>query len=164
MDLLRIKFRDKDLQRLFRALNREMHVASREGDRLPYRHAVHFVNLLRNDVAANRFTHPPYSPDYARWKQKHARFQGPWKKMGDFLEALTVFKDHGKGWRGGIPASAKNSKGRSIAMYTTTLEYGLHRQKKRPVFVPTTEKYRNQNDLIARVNNQSKIRIKEAWK
>ena len=150
-------------------MTRQLTVANQEKNDLPYRCAVSFKDLVFNKIMSGQFSHPAYSKKYAEFKQGYGN-NGPWRLHDKLVESLEAFKTE-EGWMGGIPASATavrismfggKSKTVSIAMYARTLEYALDVQKKRSVFVPTTEEFRS-NSFPEEVNKSAGM-LKKAWR
>lgn len=126
-----------------------------ESDKLPYTHAVNYVNYVRSHITAGTFSsyYAPYSKRYAEWKDKYFGNRGFWILKGHLLASLTAFR-HQNGWMGGIPAGlmvegsswygdGSTGQPRSIAEYGSWMEYGREGQPARPLFVPTMLDYAN---------------------
>lgn len=148
-----VKLKVNEFLRVKRGLKNQGLILKSEEDKLPYRQAVGFKDLVRNTILSGSLGHPAYDPWYEKYKLKTIGHLKLWRLFGSAIRSLTVFK-HGndKGWHAGIPANAQaighlmpgmgGRKSKQIAMYLRTLEYGSYPQKSRPVFAPLTIKYR----------------------
>ena len=168
---LDIKISKTDFRRVRSAMTRQITFAQREKNDLPYRCAVSFKDLVFSKILAGDFNHPAYNPDYAKFKKRYGD-KGPWRLHDNLLQSLTAFKT-ADGWMGGIPDGApvirisgkpggRNNRSIKIAHYAKLLEYGLDIQKKRPVFVPTTDEFENSG--FPEEVNKSAAMLRNAWR
>jgi hypothetical protein len=168
--------RVNEFNRIMNAFDRVSATYLREEDDLPFRCATGFANFVRSKIFSGQLPsqNPSYNERYLAWKKAYGDFQRPWMLMGDLALAITIFRNEGGGWHGGIPGDVLDSGGKSwfgqgdrgpskpIAMYARTLESGLPPQKKRPVFEPATEEFR-QTEMPKQIN-RSKQLIREQWR
>ena len=153
-------------------MTRQLTVANQEKNDLPYRCAVSFKDLVFNKIMTGQLSHPDYSEKYSEFKAIHGG-KGPWRLHDNIVESLTAFKSaDGEGWCGGIPdgppvnrvsyMGKKWDKMVPIAKYARYIEFGIGGNKKRPVFVPTTEEFRS-NSFPEEVNKSAGM-LKKAWR
>lgn len=153
---LEIKFDQNDVRRVLRAFGRIERAVNREKQELPYRCAVDYVNLLRQNIMTQKFAggYAPYNPRYANWKGQYFASTGFWVMRGTVVNSLTVYRDrHPQRWVGGLSPSAGmvsgsswfgppgRGKPKSINMYAYLNEYGGTKHPARPVFRPTKKEY-----------------------
>ena len=95
MDTLNVRFVGFQLKRWFRACGREIQRAIEESDRLPYRQAVDYSDLLRQNISTGKFdaAYSPYNLRYFDWKYNiFGSSGGFWELRGELLGAISVFK------------------------------------------------------------------------
>lgn len=143
--------------------------AVREQDNLPYRQAVGYVNLIRENIMTQKYaaSYRPYSERYYEWKYHiFGSHGGFWFLKGHLVDSLTPFKE-GKGWMGGVPPGilvegsswyGEGYTGRPayVGEYARYMEYGRVGQPERPLFQPSLVEYREggaQQEAIKTLNN-----------
>jgi len=180
MNSVGIKFVGFQIKRWIAACLLEQRTVEEERDRLPYRQAIDYSDMLRQNITSGKFDsgYSPYNMRYFNWKYNVFKSTGGfWKLRGELLAAISVFKmREGKslGWMGGIPSGETDSgnvswfgtgdKGRRmpIAQYARWLEFGRRGQPERPLFQPTLVEYKDggaKKQLAI-----TSLRIKGAWK
>lgn len=174
---LSIRFDKNDVRRYTRALKRILRAVDREKKELPYRCAVDYVNLLRQNILTQKFagSYRPYNEKYADWKAQYFEAQGYLVMRGLMVNALTIFRDRGykTRWYGGLPPNLPlapgsswlyppgHGKPKSINMYAWLNEFGGTKAKARPVFVPTKQEYEREG--IPRRIEESQNIIGRSW-
>jgi len=156
---IHIKFIGFQFKRWMRACTSEMFVANLEEDRLPYRMATDYSDLLRKNIQSGKFdsSYSPYNLRYHDWKYNiFGSKYGFWRLRGELFKSISVFKHKegkDKGWMGGIPSGEQDSgnvswlgkgdRGRKmpIALYARYMEFGRRGQPARPLFQPTLVEY-----------------------
>lgn len=143
--------------------------AVKEKEHLPYRQAVGYVNLIRENIISQKYAaaYPAYSERYYEWKYHVVgSIGGFWFLKGHLVDSLTPFKAE-EGWMGGVPpgilveGSSWFGKGREgrpayVGQYARWMEYGSARQPERPLFQPTFVEFRTGGALqeaIQSLNN-----------
>lgn len=142
-----------------RACTREVDASIIEEERLPYRQATDYADLLRVNITTGKYdaSYQPYNLRYFDWKYFiFGSNYGFWRLRGELFKSISVFKhSEGRktGWMGGIPSGemdsgnvswlGKGDKGRRlpIALYARWMEYGRRGQPERPLFQPTLVEY-----------------------
>jgi len=156
-----------DLNRYLSALNRLEAQTKRSVDDLPRVQATDYIHLLHANVMNQKHmsAYPAYSDWYEEWKTNMGLIgKGYWRLYDSFLNNLTVWRTLSgragqRQWKAGIPAGVMDKGGTSwfnlgdrkvgkpkpIAMYARTMEFGQagHAGKRRPIFMPTKEEYKN---------------------
>jgi hypothetical protein len=159
-----------------RSLNRLEGIIEELEDTVPRKNAIDYSNLLRSNIHGQRHMsgYAAYSERYAEWKEQYALYQGYWKAMGSFVNAITFWKEKKGTWRAGIPAGIYDAGGTSwlgagdlgppkpIAMYARTIEYGEGNQPERPIFRPTLSEYREKG-FIDR-GQEAQTQISRQWR
>ena len=177
---IQIRFVSFQYRRWMRAAAKEIKVAGVEEDRLPYRMAIDYSDLLRVNITGGKFeaSYKPYNIRYHDWKYNvFGSNYGFWRLRGELFRSISVFKHRDgklRGWMGGIPSGemdsgnvswlGKGDKGRRIpiALYARWMEYGRRGQPPRPLFEPTLAEYHTEGAIGQLAFTESKI--KGAWR
>ena len=178
--MINIRFVGFQLKRWLRACDRELGAALIETDRLPFRMATDYADLIRVNITTGKYdaAYQGYNLRYYNWKYNVFKSKGGfWKLRGELFKAISVFKHTDgklKGWMGGIPSGemdsgnvswlGKGDKGRRlpIALYARWMEFGRRRQPERPLFQPTLVEYRTGKAIEQ--FGRSMAKIKGAWR
>ncbi|MDY6957906.1 MAG: hypothetical protein SVK08_01980 [Halobacteriota archaeon] len=161
-----------DLIKIASALNKVNNVVYNAARRLPYRMAIEYSDMLRQNIQQGTFSgmYKPYNKKYAEYKQLmvgHLRF---WVLFGDVLASISVFK-HGNGFMGGIPAGKMDrgekgwygtGKPSSIAAYARANEFGEGPTPARPVFRPTFAQFKR--DRLGKFEKETYEDIRRWWR
>ena len=178
---IRIRFIGFQLKRWLRACDKILATAALEEDRLPFRMATDYSDLIRVNITSGKYdsAYQGYNLRYYHWKYVVFRAQnvGFWKLRGQLFKSISVFKHADgklKGWMGGIPSGEMDSgnvswlgtgdKGRRlpIALYARWMEFGRRGQPERPLFQPTLVEYRTGKAISQFARSMAKI--KGAWR
>lgn len=177
---VQIKFISFQLNRWNKACDKEVTVSKLEEDRLPYRQANDYADLLRVNIVSGKHTagYQGYNIRYFDWKYNvFGSTYGFWRLRGELFKAITVFKHRQgglKGWMGGIPSGEMDSgnvswlgrgdRGRKmpIAQYAHWMEFGRRGQPARPMFGPTMVEY-SASGAIKQLG-ESFRKIRGAWR
>jgi len=177
--MINIRFIGFQLRRWYRACDKELLTAKLETDRLPFRMATDYADLIRVNITTAKYgsAYQAYNLRYFDWKYNVFNAKGHfWKLRGELLKAISVFKHKDgklKGWMGGIPSGemdsgnvswlGKGDKGRRlpIALYARWMEFGRRGQPERPLFQPTLVEYRTGKAIEQ--FGRSMAKIKGAW-
>ena len=177
---INIRFVGFQLKRWMRAIDKEIVTANVEADRMPYRMATDYTDLLRTNITTGKFdsSYKPYNLRYFDWKYfVFGSNYGFWRLRGELFSAITVFKHRDKklsGWMGGIPSGEMDSgnvswlgrgdRGRRlpIALYARWMEFGRRGQPARPLFQPTLVEYKT-GGAMQRLA-ETRRRFSSVWK
>jgi hypothetical protein len=177
---VQIRFVSFQYNRWKRATEKEQTTAFLEEDRLPYRMATDYSDLLRVNITSGKFDagYKPYNLRYFDWKYfVFGSNYGFWRLRGELFRAISVFKQRSgriKGWMGGIPSGetdsgnvswlGKGDRGRPvpIAQYARWMEFGRRGQPERPLFQPTLVEYRT-GGAVKQLAATS-IKFRGAWR
>ena len=178
--MVQIRFAGFQLKRWLRACDRELARVAIEKDRLPFRMATDYADLVRVNITTGRFdsAYQKYNERYADWKYNVFGSKGGfWKLRGELFKSIAVFRhSDGKlsGWMGGVPSGemdsgnvswlGKGDRGRRlpIALYARWMEFGRRGQPERPLFQPTLVQYRTGKAIEQ--FTRSMATIKGAWR
>ena len=146
--MIYVKFKERDLRRWLRALNKVRSRVKLWGcDEMQRRCAVDYYQLVVENIMRRKHPIPPYSEEYRKWKRKYGRmgYPSPWRLFGDLIRSLSAFR-YANGWMGGVPPGLKDTGGKLgaggiLSGPTEIVKYGSIEEARRPLFEPTMKQY-----------------------
>jgi len=166
----RARWKGKEYQRHYRARRKTYSTAKRANKDMQRLCAIDYQILVRDNLVSQKFVflYPKYGKKYAQYKLRTVGHLKTWRLFDDLFNSITAFRiggtTHSETWMGGVPDTARNREGKSIAMYGKTVEFGHSRVKfkKRPLFIPTGQLYSRKK--WPERGQQALNKVKRQWK